>query len=124
MLKDDLARAFITTQSFKWDPAAGFKLASGITSPYYVDCRVLMAHPAPRHLVAQLAFAQIKDLALNCVGGVGIGGIALATAISDYGDGAPPRREWRTVVVLQQPKGHGGGKIFGGDVTPGDRGAA
>ena len=60
MLKDDLARAFITTQSFKWDPAAGFKLASGITSPYYVDCRVLMAHPAPRHLVAQLA----RDLLL------------------------------------------------------------
>src|SRR5256886_3939131 len=121
MLKDDLARAFITTQSFKWDPAAGFKLASGITSPYYVDCRVLMAHPAPRHLVAQLAFAQIKDLALNCVGGLEIGAIALATAISDYGYGATPRREWRTFVVRKQPKDHGLGKLIDGAVKPGDR---
>jgi len=121
MLKGDLARAFITTQSFKWDPAAGFKLASGITSPYYVDCRVLMAHPAPRHLVAQLAFAQIKDLALNCVGGLEIGAIALATAISDYGYGATPRREWRTFVVRKQPKDHGLGKLIDGAVKPGDR---
>src|SRR2546426_5997753 len=121
MLKDDLARAFITTQSFKWDPAAGFKLASGITSPYYVDCRVLMAHPAPHHLVAQLAFAQIKDLALNCVGGLEIGAIALATAISDYGYGATPRREWRTFVVRKQPKDHGLGKLIDGAVKPGDR---
>src|SRR5438093_11723875 len=121
MLKDDLARAFITTQSFKWDPAAGFKLASGITSPYYVDCRVLMAHPAPRHLVAQLAFAQIKDLALNCVGGLEIGAISLATAISDYGYGATPRREWRTFVVRKQPKDHGLGKIIDGAVKPGGR---
>ena len=121
MLKDDLARAFITTQSFKWDPAAGFKLASGITSPYYVDCRVLMAHPAPRHLVTQLAFAQIKDLALNCVGGLEIGAIALATAISDYGHAASPRREWRTFVVRKQPKDHGLAKLIDGAVTPGDR---
>src|SRR2546422_6079411 len=121
MLKDDLARAFTTTQSFKGDPAAGFKLASGITSPYYVDCRVLMAHPAPRHLVAQLAFAQIKDLALNCVGGLEIGAIALATAISDYGYGATPRREWRTFVVRKQPKDHGLGKLIDGAVKPGDR---
>ena len=121
MLKDDLARAFITTQSFKWDPTAGFKLASGITSPYYVDCRVLMAHPAPRHLVTQLAFDRIKDLALNCVGGLEIGAIALATAISDYGYGATPRREWRTFVVRKQPKDHGLAKLIDGAVKPGDR---
>lgn len=121
MLEDDLAKAFITTQSFKWDPAGGFKLASGITSPYYVDCRVLMAHPAPRHLVAQLAFARIKDLALNSVGGLEIGAIALATAISDYGYGATPRREWRTFVVRKQAKDHGLGKLVEGSVKPGDR---
>src|SRR2546428_12655803 len=80
-----------------------------------------MAHPAPRHLVAQLAFAQIKDLALNCVGGLEIGAIALAPAISDYGYGATPRREGRTFEVRKQPKDHGLGKLIDGAVQPGGR---
>ena len=53
MLKDELVRAFEHTQAFKWDPTGGFKLASGIMSPFYVDCRTLMAFPHARHLVAK-----------------------------------------------------------------------
>ena len=121
MLKEDLARAFLTTQSFKWDQTAGFKLASGGISPFYVDCRVLMAHPAARNLVAQLASRAIKDLPLDCIGGIEIGAIAVATAISDYGYRDRPRREWRTFVVRKQPKDHGLGKLIEGAVKPGDR---
>ena len=122
MLKEDLARAFLTTQSFKRDQTAGFKLASGVMSPFYVDCRLLMAHPAPRNLVAQLAFEAIKDLPFDCIGGLEIGAIAIATAISDYGYREKPRREWRTFVVRKQPKDHGLGKLIEGAVKPGDRG--
>ncbi|MGH7205970.1 MAG: orotate phosphoribosyltransferase [Nitrospiraceae bacterium] len=121
MLKEDLARAFLTTHSFKWDQTTGFKLASGVISPFYVDCRVLMAHPAPRNLVAQLAFQAIKDLPFDCVGGLEIGAIAIATALSDYGYRERPRREWRTFVVRKQPKNHGLGKLIEGAVKPGDR---
>lgn len=120
MLKDDLARAFLTTQSFKTSPA-GFKLASGITSPYYVDCRVLMAHPGARSLVAQLAFTMIQDLAVDCLGGLEIGAIAIATAISDQGYRSVPTREWRTFVVRKQAKDHGMGKLIDGAVQSGDR---
>jgi orotate phosphoribosyltransferase len=84
MLKNDLARAFLTTQSFRTNPA-GFKLASGAISPYYVDCRVLMAHPGPRSLVAQLAVTIIQELTIDCIGGLEIGAIAIATAMSDHG---------------------------------------
>ncbi|MBI5776656.1 MAG: hypothetical protein HY444_04620, partial [Nitrospirae bacterium] len=73
LVKDALAKAFVTTQSFKWDKAKGFKLASGATSPFYVDCRVLMAHPGPRALVAQLAFDAMNDLPVDCIGGLEIG---------------------------------------------------
>jgi len=121
MLKEDLAKAFLTTRSFKWDQTAGFKLASGVMSPFYVDCRVLMAHPAPRNLVAQLAFQAIKDLPFDCIGGLEIGAIAIATTISDYGYRERPRREWRTFVVRKQPKDHGLGKLIEGAVKPGDR---
>ncbi|MER3421911.1 MAG: orotate phosphoribosyltransferase [Nitrospiraceae bacterium] len=120
MPKDDLARAFITTGSFKTDPA-GFKLASGVVSPYYVDCRVLMAHPGPRQLVAQLAVHTIKDLMIDCIGGLEIGAIAIATAISDQGYRALPLREWRTFVVRKQLKEHGLGKLIEGAVKTGDR---
>jgi orotate phosphoribosyltransferase len=120
-LKEDLAKAFVTTQSFKWDQDGGFELASGATSPFYVDCRVLMAHPGPRHLVAELAFEQLKSLSFDCIGGLEIGAIAIATAIADEAYRASPRREWRTFVVRKQPKDHGLGKLIEGAVKPGDR---
>ncbi|MGH7232533.1 MAG: orotate phosphoribosyltransferase [Nitrospiraceae bacterium] len=119
-LKKDLARAFITTQSFKSDPS-GFKLASGAVSPYYVDCRVLMAHPGPRHLVAQLASEVIRPLSIQSVGGLEIGAIAIVTAISDQGFLETPQQEWRTFVVRKQPKDHGLGKLIEGAFQRGDQ---
>lgn len=121
MLRDELADAFIATRSFKWDPHGGFKLASGLTSPFYVDCRVLMAHPGPRALVAQAAWDLIKGLEFDCVGGLELGAISIATTISDYGFRATPRRDWRTFVVRKQPKDHGLGKLIEGAVQAGDR---
>lgn len=121
MLKGELVKAFLTTGSFKWDPVSGFKLASGATSPFYVDCRSLMAHPAPRHLVARLACEAIGHLQLDCIGGLEIGAIPIATAISDYGYAASPSRAWRTFWVRKQPKDHGLGRLIEGAVTSGDR---
>ncbi len=99
----------------------GFTLASGATSPFYVDCRALMAHPSARRLVAQLAWEAIHTLDLTCIGGLEIGAISIATTISDYGYAATPRRDWRTFVVRKQPKDHGLGKLIEGAVRPGDR---
>jgi orotate phosphoribosyltransferase len=120
MGKQDLAREFLNTRSFKWDPA-GFKLASGAISPYYVDCRLLMAYPGPRQLVAKLACQAIMDLPFDCIGGLEIGAIAIATAIADYGYRANPPREWQTFVVRKQAKDHGLGKQIEGAIRPGDR---
>lgn len=120
MLKNDLARAFLATESFRTNPA-GFTLASGAVSPYYVDCRVLMAHPGPRLLVAQLATTMIQDLAIQCIGGLEIGAIAIATAISDQGYRGHPQREWRTFVVRKQAKNHGRAQLIDGAIKSGDR---
>lgn len=120
-MKPELVSAFLETQSFKWDPAGGFKLASGLTSPFYVDCRALMAHPGPRQLVARLSFEHLRTVEFESLGGLEIGAIAIATAISDYGFTAAPRREWRTFVVRKQAKDHGLGKRIDGAVRAGDR---
>ncbi len=121
MSKADLAAAFLKTGAFKWDPDRGFKLASGVMSPYYVDCRVLLAHPGPRALVAALAFEAIKDRGIDCIGGMELGAIPLAIAISAHGYAAVPRCEWRTFVVRKQAKDHGLGKLIEGAVSSGDR---
>ena len=121
MLKNNLVEAFYTTHAFKWDPDKGFRLASGLTSPYYVDCRALMAQPGARALVAGLAWRRLNHLPIDCIGGLEIGAISIATTISDYAYTATPRQEWRTFVVRKQPKDHGLGKLIEGVVKPGDR---
>ena len=121
MFQDDLIAAFHKTQSFKWDPKGGFKLASGLTSPFYVDCRTLMAFPHARHLVAQRAWEVIKDFNVDCLGGLEIGAISIATTISDFAYSAKPRREWRTFFVRKQAKDHGLGRRVEGVVQPGER---
>lgn len=121
MLKESLAKAFYETQSFKWDPGAGFTLASGLKSPFYVDCRSLMAHPGSRRLVASLAYEALRPVELDCLGGLEIGAISIATSISDFAFSTQPTRTWRTFVVRKQAKDHGLGKLIEGSFQPGDR---
>ncbi len=121
MRKTDLAKAFLATRSFKHDPVNGFKLASGATSPFYVDCRVLMAHAGPRRLVAELAYDALKVLSFDCLGGLELGAISISVAISDYALSATPSRDWRTFVVRKQAKDHGTGKLIEGAASRGDR---
>jgi orotate phosphoribosyltransferase len=120
-LKAELVEAFLETESFRYDPDKGFKLASGQISPFYVDCRMLMAHPGPRRLVAQVAWERLRGVDFDCLGGLEIGAISIATTISDYAFAATPRRSWRTFVVRKQAKDHGLGKLIEGGVRPGDR---
>lgn len=119
--RERLAKAFHDTQSFKWDPDKGFKLASGEISPFYVDCRSLMAHPDARRLVAQLAYEALASIEIDCLGGLEIGAIPIAITISDFACGAVPPRLWRTFVVRKQAKDHGLGKLIEGSIRPGDR---
>lgn len=120
-IQDDLVRAFHDTQSFKWDPQQGFKLASGLSSPFYIDCRSLMAHPGSRRLVANLACKALQSVELACLGGLEIGAISIATSISDFAFAAQPSRTWKTFVVRKQAKDHGLGKLIEGAFYPGDR---
>ena len=120
-LKVELAKAFHDTKSFKWDQGKGFTLASGLTSPFYVDCRSLMAHPGSRRLVANLACEALKSVELDCLGGLEIGAISIATSISDFAFASQPKRTWKTFVVRKQAKDHGLGKLIEGSFLPGDR---
>lgn len=120
-LREQLAKAFHDSGSFKWDRTNGFKLASGEISPFYVDCRALMAHPEARRLVAQLAYDTLVQVEFDCLGGLEIGAIPIAVTISDFACAASPPKIWRTFVVRKQAKDHGLGKLIEGSIHPGDR---
>ena len=120
-VRKQLARAFHDTQSFKWDRDKGFKLASGEISPFYVDCRALMAHPEARRLVAQLAYEALADIEFDCLGGLELGAIPIAVTISDFACAASRQRLWRTFVVRKQAKDHGLGKLIEGSIRLSDR---
>lgn len=121
ILREQLAKAFHDTGSFKWDRTNGFKLASGEISPFYVDCRALMAHPEARRLVAQLAYDALGQVEFDCLGGLEIGAIPITVTISDFACAASPPKIWRTFVVRKQAKDHGLGKLIEGSIHPGDR---
>lgn len=120
-LREQLAKTFHDTGSFKWDHTNGFKLASGEISPFYVDCRALMAHPEARRLVAQLAYDALVGVEFDCLGGLEIGAIPIAVTISDFACAASRPKLWRTFVVRKQAKDHGLGKLIEGSIRPGDR---
>ncbi len=119
-VQEQLAKLFHETQSFKWDRDKGFKLASGEISPFYVDCRALMAHPEARRVVAQLAVEALGGIKIDCIGGLEIGAIPIAVTISDFAL-ASSAHNWKTFVVRKQAKDHGLGKLIEGNIRPGDR---
>ena len=121
MYKNELARLFWKYDAFKWNPDNGFLLTSGKKSPFYVDCRALLAHPDARWLVANLACSAIYELTFEAIGGLEIGAIPLATAISDYAFATQPSKTYRTFVVRKQAKDHGLGKCVEGAAKPNDR---
>ena len=119
--KSALVQAFFETQSFRHDPEQGFTLASGLVSPFYVDCRMLMADPRARRLVAEAAWERLRGRPFTSIGGLELGAISIATTISDYAFATDSSPVWQTFVVRKQVKDHGTGKRIEGGVRAGDR---
>ncbi len=120
MGKLDLAKAILETGSFHWKMTPQFTLASGRVSQYYVDCKQLLSHPKYRRILAELIAEHLKGWDVQAVGGMEIGAIPIATAVSDYMYDRTGR-ELRTFVVRKKPKDHGMKHALEGAFQPGDR---
>ncbi|MEZ5336315.1 MAG: orotate phosphoribosyltransferase [Methanolobus sp.] len=91
-----------------------FTLASGKKSTYYIDIKKASTDPATLKVIAKEAGAVIKGLEIDAVGGVVLGGVPLATAVSI-------ETELPLVLIRKSEKDYGTGGRFVGDFAEGSR---
>ncbi|AYK14121.1 MAG: orotate phosphoribosyltransferase [Methanosarcina flavescens] len=91
-----------------------FTLASGKKSKYYIDIKKASTDPKTLKLIAQQAAFRIKQMDVNIVAGVELGGVPLATAVS-------LETELPLLIVRKAVKGYGTKSRFVGDIKPENR---
>lgn len=91
-----------------------FKLASGKKSKYYIDIKKASTDPCTLRIIAKLAADNICDAGFDVVGGVALGGVPIATAVS-LETGLP------LLLVRKEMKDYGTGGRIVGDLKDGAR---
>jgi orotate phosphoribosyltransferase len=97
----------------------GFTLASGRKSSYYFDCKPAFSSAEARYLIGYLIFKKVQHLSLDAVGGMAVGAIPLADAVSDAAYRAG--RDVRSFFVRKAAKEHGTQKRVEGNVRRGEK---
>lgn len=113
------ALKFLFRNSFKFNPDNPFPLASGIKSPYYIDCKISFSYPEIRKIFGELIYEVIPNTEINAIGGLALGAIPLAIAASDIA--FQKGKEWRVFVVRKESKSHGLKKKIEGFIKGGGR---
>ena len=95
-----------------------YKLASGMVSPVYIDCRKLISYPRIRSAIMDFAAATILSEAgfeqFDCVAGGETAGIPFAAFLAE-------RLGLPMIYVRKQPKGHGRNAQIEGELKDGSR---
>jgi orotate phosphoribosyltransferase len=91
-----------------------FTLASGKKSKYYIDIKKASTDPKTLKLIARQAAFRIKQMDVNIIAGVELGGVPLATAVSI-------ETELPLLIVRKAVKEYGTKSRFVGDIKPEDR---
>lgn len=95
-------------------------LASGRTSDFYIDGKMIEVSPEGAYLIGEALYEQIRDMDVAAVGGLAVGAVPLVTSvvISAYHHGGG----LEGFFVRDQAKSHGTMKVIEGYLpNPGDR---
>jgi len=96
------------------------KLASGKTSDFYFDGKMVELMPEGAHLVGEVIFEEIKHEDFNAIGGPAVGAVPMVTSavISCFHHGM---KNIEGIFVRSEPKSHGTLKVVEGKLSAGDR---
>jgi orotate phosphoribosyltransferase len=112
MNKADYARALLSSGALKINLAQPFRLTSGLLSPFYVDCRLVIGDAAARSVLADGMVQMIAalNMDIDVVAGGVTAGVPMATLLAD-------RMQKPLCYIRPEPKAHGAGRqIEGCDV--------
>lgn len=100
-------------------PGEPFRLASGGTSDYYIDGKMIEVFSESAHLIGEVLYDRTKDFQVDAIGGLEVGAVPLTTAavISYHRHGRKMEGFW----VRDEVKRHGTQKLIEGGLKPGSR---
>ena len=112
------ARALLEIKAVHFNAETPFKLASGLPSPTYIDCRKLISHPRIRSMLMDfMALTVMRDAgfeAFDNIAGGETAGIPFAALVAE-------RLALPMTYVRKKPKGYGRNARIEGEMTPGQR---
>ncbi|MFP4654440.1 MAG: orotate phosphoribosyltransferase [Methanohalobium sp.] len=91
-----------------------FTLSSGKKSNYYIDIKKASTEPSTLKLIGKKAAELIKSMKVDSVGGVELGGVPIATAVS-LESGLP------MILIRKTSKGYGTGEMLIGQLGKGNK---
>jgi orotate phosphoribosyltransferase len=113
----------LVRRSYLYRPERPFVLASGKTSPVYIDCRSTTTFAEAMPLIGQTVLTRLQEtgrgLLVDAVGGLTLGADPIAAAVAYHSALAGSPVSWFT--VRKEPKQHGTTRWIEGSVEPGAR---
>jgi orotate phosphoribosyltransferase len=108
--------SLIRERSYK---SGEFKLASGKTSNFYFDGKMVELMPEGAHLIGEVICEAIKDLDFDAIGGLAVGAVPMVTSavISCFRHNV----KIEGIFVRSEAKSHGTRKVVEGKLEPGNR---
>lgn len=115
----DRLLTLLVEKSFMYSDTPTFKLASGKTSSYYVNCKKTAYDAEGINLIGEVVFEAVKKHSPAGVGGLTLGAdpIAIAVAGESFRRGKPVK----AFVIRKQVKEHGTKSPVEGDLKAGDK---
>ncbi len=115
-LRKDRLIELLLLHSFQVRENPPFILASGGTSPYYVNCKPVTLQAEGLNVIGALGYEALKPFHLAAVGGLTLGADPIANAIAMHSHSR--KQPLNAFVVRKEPKKHGTEQWLEGDLAP------